>query len=282
MTDEQITKAERDSLIRVVRLRAKQAEREADMREKVLLAEVQDQMTAQFQANDELWAEAVAIAKEAAERANAQIQARCAELGIPAKHAPGLELGWRSRSPEYADKSRRAELNKLAASRLQALTKTAKTEIQSAALNVEETLILGGLETAEAKALFKAMPTVEQIMPALGLDDLGVTRWQPPEDAATQLTTPMTPAGKRRRQILRAIESNPGMSNRGIAELVGCDHKTIGAYRRERGELPAVGGEIPESSGEFPTGSEAFTSGQNAELKPVDGPSNSDTEAVAE
>lgn len=253
MSDEQMTKGERDQLIRVMKNRAKQAEREAEMREKVLLAEVQDQMTAQFQANDELWAEAVAIAKDAAAKANTQIQARCAELGIPAKNAPGLELGWRARGAEYGDKSRRAELNKLAVVRLQALTKAAKAEIQSAALKVEEALILGGLETAEARELFAAMPTAEQVMPALGLDDLGVVRWQPPEDAAAQLTSPMTPADKRRRQILRAVEANPGMSDRKVAELVGCDHKTVGTYRRERGELPAVGGELPESGGEFPT-----------------------------
>ena len=253
-----MTKAERDQLIRLVRNRAKQAEREAEMREKVLLAEVQDQMTAEFQANDELWAEAVAIAKEAAERANAQIAARCAELGISAKDAPALGLTWRPRSPEYVDKSRRAELHKLAVTRLQAMTKAAKTEIQSKAIEVEGSLILGGLESDEARALFAAMPTAEEFMPALGLDDLGVVRWQPPEDAATQLTTPMTPADKRRRRILRAIEANSGMSDRKIGELIGCDHKTVATYRRERrGELPAVSGEFPELGGEFPTASGA-------------------------
>jgi hypothetical protein len=253
MNDNQMTKGERDQLIRVVRLRAKQAEREAEMREKVLLAEVRDQMTAQFQANDELFAEAVAIARDAAERANAQIQARCAELGIPAQHAPGLQLGWRSRSPEYQDNTRRAELFKLAGARLQALTKAAKTQVQSQALDAEEKLILGGLESLEAKAMFAAMPTVEQIMPALSLEDLGVVRWQPPEDAATQLTAPMTPADKRRRRVLRAIEANPQLSDRKVAELVGCDHKTVGTYRRERGEIPAITGGFPDVTGEFPT-----------------------------
>jgi len=252
VTGEQMSKADRDALIRINRARAKQAEREAEMREKTLLAEVQDQMTAEFAANDELWAEAVGIANEAAKLANAQIQARCAELGIPAQHAPGLELKWRSRSPEYLDKSRRAELAKLAAARLQALTKAAKTEIQAAALRVEEQLILGGLKSDEARELFAALPTVEQVMPALSLDDLGVVRWQPPDDAATQLTTPMTPAQKRRRRILRAIEANPGMSDRKVAELVGCDHKTVGNLRRERGEIPAIGGEIPTPDGEIP------------------------------
>jgi hypothetical protein len=86
---------------------------------------------------------------------------------------------------------------------------------------------------------------VEQLMPNLSLEDLGVKRWQPPEDIAAQLTTPMTPAQRRKRQILRAIEANPGASDRKIAEIASCDHKTVATYRRERGEFPAIGGESP-------------------------------------
>jgi hypothetical protein len=242
---EQMSKGERDQLIRVVRGRARQAEREAEARERVLLAEVQDQLTAEFDAHDALWADAVKAAEEAAAKANAQIQAACADLGIPAKDAPHLGLGWSARSPEYSDRNRRAELRKLAETRLAALTKTAKAAIRSAALDAEEKLILDGLQSDAARALFESMPTVEQIMPALGLDDLGVVRWQPPEDAASQLTTPLTPADKRRRRVLRAIEANPGMSDRKIAEIAGCDHKTVAAYRRDRGELPALAGDFP-------------------------------------
>ena len=89
------------------------------------------------------------------------------------------------------------------------------------------------------------MPTVADLMPALSLQDLGVTRWQPPEDIAAQLTTPMTPAQRRQRQIRRAIEANPGASDRKIAEIAHCDHKTVAAHRREGGEFPAIGGESP-------------------------------------
>jgi hypothetical protein len=256
MTDNQdqpMTRADRDQLIRVARLRAKQAEREAEMRQKVLLAEVQDQLTAEFSAHDQLWKEAVVIAEEALAKANAQIQAQCADLGIPAKDAPELLLGWKARSPQYEDKARRAELRKLAETRLTALTKTAKTAIQSAALATEEKLILGGLQSSEARESFASMPTVEQIMPPLSLEDLGVKRWQPTEDAAAQLTTPLTPADRRRRIILRAIEANPGASDRAIAQIAGCDHKTVAAHRRDRGELPAISGEIPTGSGDSAT-----------------------------
>jgi len=247
MTD--MTKAERDQLIRLAKLRAKQAEREAEAREKILLAEVLNLMTAEFKAHDRLWSDAVTIAEEAAAKANAQIAAQCAELGVPAKDAPGLELGWRSRSGNYERPTRRTELRKLAEVRLAALTKTAKAAIQDRALEVETTLILGALESAEAITFANDMPTVEQLMPPLQLEDLGVVRWQPPEDAASQLTTPLTTVQRKRRQVLRAIEANPGASDRAIAQVTGVDHKTVAARRRERGDLPAIGGELPTGSG---------------------------------
>lgn len=114
-------------------------------------------------------------------------------------------------------------------------------------LRVEEQLILGGLDSDEAREFLASMPTVEQLMPALSLDDLGVVRWQPPEDAATQLTTPLTPTDRKRRQIRRAIEANPGASDRKIGEILGCDHKTVAAHRRKSGEFP-IGGESPEGA----------------------------------
>jgi hypothetical protein len=169
MTDE-MTGRDREQLVKLVRARARQAVREAEMREKVLLAEVQDQLTAEFDAHDRLWADAVVIAEEAAAKTNAHIQAVCADLGIPPKDAPGLELAWRSRSSDYADKSRRAELRKLGETKLAALTKVAKTEIQGAALDTEEQLVIGGLTSDAARQFVEAkMPTVEGLRPALAL-----------------------------------------------------------------------------------------------------------------
>ena len=246
MTDTNpMTNADRQALIRIAKARAKQAEREAETHEKILIVEVLDLMTAEYSARDELWSDAVAIAEEAAAKANTQIQLRCAELGIPPKHAPQLELGWRSRSGEFINRDRRAELRKLAEDKAAAVTKTAKTAIQASAIDIEERLVLGGLQSDEARAVIASMPTVADLMPALSLEDLGVKHWQPPEDIAAQLTTPMTPAQRRRRQILRAIEANPGASDRAIAQIADCDHKTVATYRRERGEFPAISGEIP-------------------------------------
>ena len=174
--------------------------------------------------------------------------------GVPSEHAPQLQRMWWSRSPQFADRERRSELEKLAKTRVAAMTKMAKTEIQNATLKIEEELVLGGLESDEAKAVVTQLPTAENLMPSLSLDDLGVRCWQPDEDAAYQLAAPRTTADRKRRRVLRAIENNPGASDRKIAEIAGVDHKTVAAHRRDdSGELPALGGESPTQGEEDDT-----------------------------
>ena len=127
-----MTNADRQALIRIAKARAKQAEREAEMREKIVIVEVLELMTAEYAARDALWSDAVTIAEEAAAKANTQIQLRCAELGIPPKHAPQLQLSWSSRGSEFANRERRAELRKLAEAKAAAVTKTAKPQSRPA------------------------------------------------------------------------------------------------------------------------------------------------------
>ena len=159
---------------------------------------------------------------------------------------------WRSRSREFTSQTRRAELRKIAQTRLAALTSAAKSAIDSQALEAETALVAGSLESADAGAVLEAMPTAEQLMPALSLDDLGVKTWRPPEGAASALLTPSTPADRKRRKVLAAIEAHPGWSDRKIAEIAGADHKTVAAYRRCAGELPGTGPGAGEPGGEFP------------------------------
>lgn len=231
MTD--MTKADRDQLVRLAKNRAKQAEADVDARMAVLYTEVIDQMTAEYEVQDALWADAVIVAEEATAKANDQIRRKCAELGIPAGQAPQLHSMWSPRGRQFSNRERRAELEKLAKARLAALAKEAKVRINNAALQVEEQLILGGFESDAARAAFELLPSAEELMPRLSLQELGVTRWQPPEDIAGQLTTPMTTSGRLRRRVKRAIEANPDESDIDIARIAGIDVKTVAAFRRE-------------------------------------------------
>jgi len=237
-----MTKADRDQLMRLAGKRAKLAKSKVVEREKVLLAEATDLMTAEFEARDQLWAEATTIAEEACRKANDQIAAQCSLLGIPANKAPKLDLMWRSRSMDFSDPSRKAELRRLALDRLAALTATAKSVIDEQLLEVETALISDGLQSDDAMAFLEKIPTPEQLMPSLSLDDLGVRHWQPPQGAAAELLTPSTTAGRKRKAVLRAIAANPGASDRKVGEIAGVDHKTVAKYR---------GGEIPAITGDF-------------------------------
>jgi hypothetical protein len=259
-----MNRAERNDLIRLVKARAQQARSEADQRKAVLLNEAEELMAAEFEARDEMWAEAVAIAGDAAAKANDLIRARCQDLGIPARFAPSVDIGWSARSPEFRAAGRRAELRKLAQSRVETLTKTAKTMIDRQALDAETALLAGGLESEDARAHLVAMKTVEELMPTLTLDDIGVKHWQPDPGAAAALLTPGGAMSRRRKLILQAIERSPAASNRQIAAAIGCDPKTVAAARRA-GEVGADGGELAGEvadefpaddgeDGEFPTG----------------------------
>jgi hypothetical protein len=248
-----VNRADRDDLARVARMRVKLGKTKAKEREKVLLAEAEDLLSAEYDARDDMWAEATKLAQQACAAANERIQQQCAVLGIPARFAPQLDLRWYGRW-ETGSKDRRAELRKLATTRLAALTAAAVSALDEWLVDTETALIADGLESDEARTCLERMPTAERLMPPLSLSDLGVKRWQPPEGAAAELLTPSTPAARRRQRIARTIAANPAASDRKIAELVGVDHKTVAAHRRANGGEPA--GELPTAAaeaGEFPT-----------------------------
>ncbi len=235
----EMTGRDREALIKLTRQRARLAKAEAKQREKVLLAEIHGHISAEYEAREQMWGEAVAIAQEYAAKANDQIRLRCVEVGIPAEDAPRLTLGWLAKPWDRHRPGEKAQILKRAQARLEALTETAKVMIDGEALKVETALLAGGLQSEEARAFLEVMPTVEQLMPPLTLDDVGVVHWQPPEGAAGELMAPLTMADRKRLRVRRAIEANPGASDREIARLAGVDHKTVAAHRRERGELPS-------------------------------------------
>jgi hypothetical protein len=242
----QMTRRDLEQLEKLAKMRAKQAKAVVDQRAKVLLLEAQEMLAAEFKAQDSMWAEAVAAAKEAAERANEVIAAKALLIGVPEDRSPRLQLEWSSRRP---DKERRAELLSLAGKRVAAMAATAKTEIDGWLNDTVGELILGGLESEDARRIVEAMPTAEALMPAIGLDDLGVKGWQPPEGAAAELLAPRGASDVLRLRVLRAVEADPAASNRKIALALGIDHKTVAKYRTQSGEVPSIGGEFPTAGG---------------------------------
>ncbi len=168
------TRRERDDLARIARIArmsARVARTSVAQREAELLADVEAQLSAVYKFDKPLWAEITSEAEQAITAAHEKLAARCRELGIPEEFRPSLHLGWRGRG-ENAFADRRAELRRKAQTRIAAVGKAAKAQIERAEADVLIELLAAGLTTDSAQAFLAAMPTAEQLMPPVALVEL--------------------------------------------------------------------------------------------------------------
>jgi hypothetical protein len=135
-----MTKAEREELVKLVRRREQVAKTAAKTRAAELLADVEEKLAAIYRADDERWQTITRAAEEAVAAADQEIAARCREQGIPVQFRPGLTLSWYRRG-ENASAERRAELRKVATSRIAALEQRAKEEIERCSVEVQMQII---------------------------------------------------------------------------------------------------------------------------------------------
>ena len=164
---EEMTRRERDDLARLVRQRAKLEKAGADQRKAELLAEFEEQISAVYSFDDdETWRKAMKAARAEVSAAQDKIAERCRELGIPKEFAPSLDIQWYRRG-QNAVASRRSELRLAAKARLDAMEKTAMTEIERASVEAQTQLILGGLTTEAAKSFLESIPSIMSLMPTL-------------------------------------------------------------------------------------------------------------------
>ena len=182
-----MTAKERRDLITMARLRAGVAKAQVAQRAAELEADFEEQLGTIYDFDrDEIWKEAVRLAAEAAAAGSKVIRERCAELGIPQEFAPSLSgPSWYSRGRnEVAE--RRAELRKMAKTRIDAMAKRAAAQIAAASIGVQEQLLSEGLTTAAAQGFFASMPAPAELMPPIALPALleagrsaQPSRWDP-------------------------------------------------------------------------------------------------------
>ncbi len=184
-----MTPKDRADLMALARMRARVAKAQVAQRGAELEADFEEQLGTIFEFDrDEVWKEAVRLAAEAAAAASKAIQKRCAELGIPRDFAPSLSgPSWYGRGANDVA-IRRAELRKIAKTRIDALAKRAEAQIAAASVGVQEQLLSEGLTTAAAQAFFASMPTPAELMPPIALPALLESgrptqrpRWDPGE-----------------------------------------------------------------------------------------------------
>ena len=204
-----MTKHEREDLQRLVRQREKVLKSAAKQRSAELIADFENQMGQEFSFDqDEVWERATKIAQAALAKANEQIAARCHEIGIPKRFAPGLHLSWYERD-ENAIKQRRDELRKMAETRIQAIERKAVTEIELSCLAAQEQIARSGLTTEAARQFVEALPKIEALMPRLTFAEV-TGEAEPP--VAEQLVSPNALRQRRYRERQKALRDADGVT----------------------------------------------------------------------
>jgi len=148
---ERMTSKERQDLMALVRRREKLAKAQTDVRAAELIGDFEHQMASVYSWNDDaVWAEAVRAAKQAVAEADAKVAERCRELGIPEQYRGGVEMYW-SHQGQNAFTGRQTELRRVAKTRIDALTKTAKHRIEKGSVATQEHLAAGGSRPRKRK-----------------------------------------------------------------------------------------------------------------------------------
>ena len=165
------TQRERETLLRVVRMNAKIAKEGIAQREAQLLAKADEDLAAAYRFDDDAWAEITRAAEAAVYKADQRIAQACRDLGIQERFRPQLTISWSGRG-ENAVAERRAELRKVARTKIKAAGQEAKLAIDRQAAKVMTDLIAGGLKSARAKALLESIPAADKLMPPVAVAEL--------------------------------------------------------------------------------------------------------------
>lgn len=167
MTEDRMTASERQSLLVLLRQRERVAKADAAEYAATLMADFESKLAAVYQPEDHpIWAQLHEAIDKAVADANVKIAEICRELGVPKKFAPGIRAGWYGRG-ESASEKRRAELEQVAQTEIDARLKKAQASITRSSVIAQERIITAGLTSEAARALLAEIPTPQQLLPAL-------------------------------------------------------------------------------------------------------------------
>lgn len=166
----QMTKGEREDLIRLVKQRERVAKTAAEQRSAAMLAEFEQKVSALHNwATNDVWKASVEIVTEEVKKAMVAIDAESAKLGIPKEFRPKISMGWQERG-ENAFRSRREELRRVAKAEIDALEKVARVQIEHESVRAQSEIIANGLNSQAALEFMNRLPAIENMMPALSVE----------------------------------------------------------------------------------------------------------------
>jgi hypothetical protein len=168
-----MTKGEREDLQRLIRQREKVLKSAAKQRSTELLADFENQMGSEFSFDDDAtWAQAYKEAEIEVAKAQKIIAHRCSVLGIPDRFAPNLEIRWRARGYDNLVDKRKAELRRMATTRIEAIEQKAVADIELNCLKAQEHIAFAGLTSDAARGFIEALPSIDSLMPALSYSEI--------------------------------------------------------------------------------------------------------------
>lgn len=169
---EKMTRTERSELGQLIRKRERVMKSQATERAALMLAAF-DAQSAQLYAfdDDEIWKKSTIEAEKIVTESNLKIKERCKELGIPPEFAPSLSFGWCERG-QNAVAGRRAELRRMAKSRIDAIERETQTKIERLSLTAQTEVIANGLQSVAAREFLERMPSLESLMPQIDLKEI--------------------------------------------------------------------------------------------------------------
>lgn len=162
--DETLTKTERSELRSLIRRRAVIAKKDIDARKAVLLADFEEQLTEEFQPEDERWAEVVRSAERAVRDANRELTEVFDRLNVRKDIRPQLGVAWGMR-PDID--MRKWQLRRAAKRRAEAMCDEAKLAIDRQAVAIEGRLAATALISTEASEWLASLPQVDDLVRSL-------------------------------------------------------------------------------------------------------------------
>jgi hypothetical protein len=165
-----MTQKDRDRLQTLVRRRFRSLRNEVDQREVELRAEMEAQIAARYAEDDAAWGAAMHEIREAVLACNRTVNdawRHC--LGDAHEEAEYVRLVGAPGGPTMAE---RAQLRRAAKARIEQQVYEAKLMLDRQEIELLEKLIVGGLESDEAKAFLGEIPSVGQLVPASRLAGL--------------------------------------------------------------------------------------------------------------
>ena len=170
--ERQMTKGERDDLIRLIKQRERVSKTAAEQRSAAMLAEFEQKVSEVHDfATNAVWTAATDAAIAAAKKANEEIAAEADRLGIPKEFQPALNFTWERRG-ENEYRQRREELRRVARAQIDALEKVARVKIETDSVAAQTEVIAHGLSSQAAIAFLNKLPAIESMMPTLDVIEI--------------------------------------------------------------------------------------------------------------